>query len=73
MVTVWKRAAHSVNHMFPSYYVYLLFKGFHFGFEGRTLVLITPVSSHCLPFTVKSNIILRNVSTLYDIYAKCLV
>ena len=23
----------------------------HFGFEGRTLVLITPVPGHCLPFT----------------------
>ena len=46
MVTLWVRAAHSVNRMFSL----CLFVS-HFGFEGKTLVLIASVPGHCLPFT----------------------
>ena len=51
MATFLERAAHSVNPMFSLYTLCLLFSLVvsHFGFYGGTLVLIAPVSGHCLP------------------------
>ena len=53
MATFWERAAHSLNRAFSSLRVCLFVDlvVFHFGFEGRTLVLIASVPGHCLPFT----------------------
>ena len=51
MATFWKRAAHSVNRMFSLLCLSVALDVSHFGFEGRTLVLIASVPGHCLPFT----------------------
>ena len=50
MATFWKRAAHSVYHMFSLTLLGSLVIS-HFGFEGGTLALVELVSGHCLPFT----------------------
>ena len=47
MATFWERAAHSVYHLFSLYFIVIS----HFGFEGRTLVLIASVPGLCLSFT----------------------
>ena len=50
MATFWTGAAHSFYRMFSLNHVYLYLVISHLGFEGETLVLITRVPSHCLPF-----------------------
>ena len=51
MATCWDRAAHSVNRIFSLLCIFVALVVSHFGFEGRTLVLIASVPGHCLPFT----------------------
>ena len=51
MVTVWERAAQSVNRMFSSSCQFVALAVSHFGFEGGTLVLTASVPGDCLPFT----------------------
>ena len=48
MITFWERAAHSVNRMFMSIYILVVS---HFGLEGGTVVLISPVHGHWTPLT----------------------
>ena len=50
MATVLERAANSVNRVFSLLCIFVALVVSHFGFEGRTLVLIASVPSHCLPF-----------------------
>ena len=52
MATFWKRAAHSVNHMFSFLCLVAALVVSHFGFEVRTLVLIASVPGDCLHFTL---------------------
>ena len=51
-MATWERAAHSVNHMFSLLCLFVALVVSHFGFEGRTLVLIMSVHGHFLPFTM---------------------
>ena len=53
MATSWEKAAHSVNRMFSLLCLFSALIVSHFGFEGRTLVLIASVAGHYLggPFT----------------------
>ena len=45
MCIIWERAAHSFNRMFSLNYVFfVIFVISHFGFVGKTLVLIAPLS-----------------------------
>ena len=53
MLTFWKRAAHSVTHMFSLLCLFVVLVVSHLGFEGGNLVLISPVPGHCLPFAFK--------------------
>ena len=48
MATFWERAAHSVDHVFSLYSLFVDSVVSHFGFEGRILVLIELVPGHCL-------------------------
>ena len=50
MATFWERAD---NTFFCSLFILAYYNSviFHFGFEGRTLVLIVSVADHCLCFT----------------------
>ena len=53
MATFLERAAHSVNRMF-SLYLICLFVSLvisNFGIKGNILVLIAPVTGHCLHLT----------------------
>ena len=47
MATFWKRAVHSVNHVFSLLCLCVALIVSHFGFEGKTLVLIASVPGHC--------------------------
>ena len=49
MAIFWIRAALSVNHILLCLSISLGVS--HFGFDGRTLDLITSVPVHCIPFT----------------------
>ena len=49
MATFWERPAHLVDLMFPMLCLFVALVVSHFGFEGRTLVLIASVSGHSLP------------------------
>ena len=51
MAIFWERTAHLVNRMFSLLGLFVALVVSHFGFEGKTLVLITPFHGHCLPFT----------------------
>ena len=51
MATFWERAAHSVFCMFSFLSLFVALVVLHFGFEGRTLVLIASVPGHYLRFT----------------------
>ena len=55
-----KRAAHSVSHMFSSLCLFVALVVSHFGFEGRTVVLIVSVPGHCLPFTLHCEKIIQD-------------
>ena len=46
--------AQSVNRMFSLLFLSVALVFSHFGFAGRTLVLIASVAGHCLPFTFLS-------------------
>ena len=48
MATFWETAAHSVYCMFSLYFDVLSLVIFHFGFDGRALVLIASVPGNCL-------------------------
>ena len=50
MATFLERAVHSVNHMFSLLCLFVTLVASHFGFEGRTLVLIASSPGHCLTF-----------------------
>ena len=41
----------------------------HFGFDGRTLVLFSPVPGHCLPFYL--TLYKKNVACLSKAVIKC--
>ena len=49
MATFWERAAHSVNRVFSLLCLFKVLVVFRFGFEGRTLVLISSVPGHGFP------------------------
>ena len=49
MATFWERAAHSVNHIFSLFCVFVVLVVSHLGFEGGDLVLIVPAHGHCIP------------------------
>ena len=53
MTTFRERTTHSVNYRISlfMYYIYVLVVSY-LGFEERNLVLLRPVSDHCLPFTL---------------------
>ena len=55
MATFWERAAHSSNRIFSLLCLFVALVVSHFGFEGRTFVLIASVHVHCLPFTFKTS------------------
>ena len=57
-----ERAVHSVNHMYPSYYVYFYFSCFPVWFRDGTLVLLAPFSGYCLPLTSPDNVLLLQIS-----------
>ena len=47
MSTFWERAAHSVYHVFSSYFdFFVILIISNFGFEGRTLILIASLPGH---------------------------
>ena len=48
MATFLKRVAHSVNHVFSLLCLSVALAVAHFGFEGRTLVLVASVPGHCV-------------------------
>ena len=58
MATFWERAAHSVNRVFSLLCLSVASFVSHFGFEGRTLVLIASVSGLCLLILTERIIIL---------------
>ena len=63
-----KGAAHSVNHMLPSYYVFfVILVVSHFGFEGGTLVLINQslVIAYLILFKIK--LIQTTLDKLYQL------
>ena len=49
MDTFWEKAAHSVNRVFTLVCPLVALVVSHFGFEGRTLVMMASVPGHCLP------------------------
>ena len=51
MATFWERAAPLVSLMFSLLCLFKALVVSHFGFEGRTLVVIASVPGHSLPFT----------------------
>ena len=54
MATFWVSAAHSVDHMFPMYFDYLLLLNLvisRLGFEGGVLDLIAPDFGHYILVT----------------------
>ena len=51
MVTFWRRAANSVNHMLSLLCLFVVLVVSILCFEGGNLVLIAPVPGHCFPFS----------------------
>ena len=51
MAIFWERDAHSVNSMFSLLCLVAALVVSHFGFDGRSLLLIASVPGLCLPFT----------------------
>ena len=49
---LWERVATSVETCFVCIISFVIFVVSHFGFDGRTLVLIAPVPDYCLSFTL---------------------
>ena len=50
MDVFWKRAAHSVNHMFSFLCPFAVFVVSHLGINGGNLILIVPAPGHCFYF-----------------------
>ena len=53
MATCWERPAHLVSHMFSVFWLFVMLAISHFGFEGGMVVLIAPVSGHCILVTFR--------------------
>ena len=51
MATLWEKAAHLANRVFSLICQFVGLVVSHFGFGDRTLVLISSVPGHFLPFT----------------------
>ena len=52
MATFLETVAHSVERMSSLYYViFVILAVSRFSLKGNNVVLITPASGHCLPFT----------------------
>ena len=56
MAAFQEKALHSVYCMFSLYFDIVILVISHFGFEGRTLVLIASVPDHWLSFTFSMNV-----------------
>ena len=52
MATFSERAAHMLPCVLIVLCLYVILVISHYGFDGRTLVLMASVPGHCLPFTL---------------------